>query len=811
MDISYTFPQQVISKKMKTQKWGESCIEWAVNHSYFTNAAVRDNVVRMKINYDLVNGVIHMEDIATVLNPSNLVTAFVPDKIQHFPIINSKLNTLRGEESSRAFEWHAIITNPYAISRAEEEKKRQLFESVRDIVENSDIEDQEADKQIQETEKYFKYNWQDFHEIQANELIKHYSKEQGWNRIFNDGFLDAMICGIEAYQCGIVGGEPYLIRLNPLKLRIYRNGRSNRIEDADVIIYEDYWSPGRIVDAFYDELTAKQIKRITGDTQDLDTDQNLSVYGSVDESRQFMPATAIVGEQGILVNSDSVFGEVFDAFPDALGGFGSELLPYDIAGNVRVIHVMWKSKRKILKVESYNQLTGEKEYDFYNEDYIPNEAEGEKATVLWVNEAWEGTKIGDDIYVGVRPCLVQHNSISNPSKCHFGIVGTIYNINEATQYSLVDMMRPYNYLYDSVHAKLVELIASNWGKLIELDLALKPKNWEVDKWMYFARANKILIKDSFNEGSKGAATGKLAGGLNNASKGVVDADWGQSIQNYIELLQWIKDSMSDLVGINRQREGNTYNRETVGGIERAVLQSSYITDWLFQMHDDTKKRSMECFLDEAKGAMRGGSKKFQYIASDMSRRIMNIDGEDFAECDLGIVVDSSSDTQKLYANIEQIGTAAMQRNAVSLSALMKLYTSASLTEKIHIIEASEEQMQQMQQEQAQMAQQAEQLKIEAEREMKMLELQQRETQNIRDNETRIKQAELGAQAEFLRLGIYEDQNNEELRREEMKIDNDKLKEQIREFDKELRLKKDELSQKKEIEMAKIAAGKQNKK
>ena len=296
MDISYTFPQQVISDKRKTSKWSEQCIEWAVNHSYFTNATVRDSVVRMKINYDLVNGIIHMEDIATVLNPSNVVSAFVPDKIQHFPIINSKLNTLRGEESSRAFEWHAIVTNPYAISRAEEEKKKQLFSSVQNIVENQEIDNQEAEQQAKETEEYFRYNWQDFHEIQANEYIKHYSKEQSWSRTFNDGFLDAMVCGIEAYQCGIVGCEPFLMRLNPLKLRIYRNGRSNRIEDADVIIYEDYWSPGRVVDTFYDELTPKQIRRITGDTADMDVDQNLSVYGSVDESRQFIPRTAIVGE-----------------------------------------------------------------------------------------------------------------------------------------------------------------------------------------------------------------------------------------------------------------------------------------------------------------------------------------------------------------------------------------------------------------------------------------------------------------------------------------------------------------------------------
>ena len=809
MEYSSTFPPQVLSDKSKGKKWGEACVEWAANHSYFNCAEVRDNVVKMKVNYDLVNGVIHMEDIATVLNPGNVVSAFIPEKIQHFPIINSKINTLRGEESTRAFEWHAIVTNPYAVSRIEEEKKSQLFATAQELVENTDISNEEADKQLQETDEKFRYHWQDYHEIQVNELIKHYSKEQGFSRTFNDGFLDAMISAVEVYQCGISGGEPFLVRLNPLKLRVYRNGRSNKIEDADVIIYEDYWSPGKIVDTYYDELSAKDMKRITDEMPEYGAGDTKGIYGNYNDANEFLSRTSIIGEQGIMIDNDSGLGTVFDALPDALGGVGSSLLPYDIAGNIRVIHVWWKSKRKILKVESFNELTGEKEFDFYPETYVPDTSRGETATPLWVNEAWEGTKIADDIYVGIRRCLVQHNSMSNPSRCHFGIVGTIYNVNESSAYSLVDMMRPYNYLYDAVHAKLVDLIATNWGKLVELDLALKPKNWDVDKWMYFARANKLLIKDSFNEGSKGAATGKLAGGLNNASKGVVDADWGQSIQNYINLLQWIKDSMSDLVGINRQREGNTYNRETVGGIERAVLQSSYITDWLFQMHDDTKRRALECFLEEAKMSIRGGSKKFQYILSDMSRGIMDIDGDDFCECDYGIVMDSSSDTQKLYANIEQIGQAAMQRGETKLSALMKLYTSASLNEKIRIIENSEREVAEQQAQQAQQAQQLEMQKIEAERELKMADMQQRETMNIRDNETRIRQAEINAQAEYLRLGIYEDQNNEELRREEMQIDKDKLKEEIRQFDKELRLKKEELSQKKEIEMAKIHSGKSN--
>lgn len=801
MDFGETFPNQKLPFKSKGDKWRRQNVDWGANRTYFNYSPVRKSAVSLKINYDLLNGIIHMEDIAAVLNPGNIASAFVPDKIQHYPIINSKINTLRGEEAARVFDWHVIVTNPYSISQIEEDKKQEFFQMVQGIVEDPSIDDQQAQKQIQEGQDYFDYNWQDLREIRANELIHHYSKELNFKQIFNDGFVDACL-GSEIYQCGISGGEPFLKRLNPIKLRVFGSGYSNRIEDADVIIYEDYWSRGRIVDTYYDELTAKDIKWLSDDLPEFGGPSPTTPEGSYNEAYPF--THSFIGEDGILLEGNNV-NFVYDAFPELNGGIGTNLLPYDVAGNVRVIHVWWKSKRKIFKVKSFDSVTGEEVFDFYPETYIADKDAGEEATPLWINEAWEGTKIGDHIYVGMRPCLVQHNSISNPSRCHFGIVGTVYNLNESKPYSLIDMMKPYNYMYDAVHAKLVDLIATNWGKLLEMDLAMKPKNWEVEKWLYFARSNKVLIKDSFNEGNKGAATGKLAGGLNNASKGYIDADWGQSIQNYMDLLQWTKDAMSDLVGINRQREGNTYNRETVGGIERAVLQSSYITDWLFQKHDDTKKRVIECFIEYAKAALRGRSKKFQYILSDYSRKIMEIDGDEFCESDYGLVVDNSQDIQKLSSQIESIAQAAAQNNAMSFSSLLKMYSSASMNEKIRIIESSEKKLQ-AQQEQAQQQQmQIEQQKIQAEQQAKMAEMQQKDTLNQRDNETKIRVAEINSQAEYLRLGIYAEENDEQLVHEKLDIEREKLAQQIKEFDAELRQKDKELDFEKQKHKAELAS------
>ena len=125
----------------------------------------------------------------------------------------------------------------------------------------------------------------------------------------------------------------------------------------------------------------------------------------------------------------------------------NSLLPYDIAGNLRVLRVFWKSKRCIKKVKSFDPETGEEIINFYPENYNASPELGEEEQKLWINQAWEGVKIGSDIYVNMRPRIVQYNSVSNPSRCHFGIVGSVYNLNESKPFSLVDMTKPISFKF----------------------------------------------------------------------------------------------------------------------------------------------------------------------------------------------------------------------------------------------------------------------------------------------------------------------------------------------------------------------------
>lgn len=769
-------PQQLPFSK-KNKKWRQKVIDWADSKTFFNFSPVRKSVIHKKINYDLLNGKLHISDLELILNPDKIVAGYIPDNIQHYPIMNSKLRVLSGEESKRVFDFKVVVTNPNAISEIENNKKEEILQRLTEWVSNTAQSEEEANAELEKINDYYRYEWQDQREIRANAIINHYVKEYNIPLLFNDGFMDAMAVGEEIYQCDIVGGEPIIKKLNPLKVRVFKSGYSNRIEDADIIIIEDYWSPSQVIDTFYESLTKKDIEYIENMPDHLGQ-SSIDSMDNIDERQGFVNAQMIGDE---IVN-DNFF---FDPFNDQYG-INSSLLPYDTFGNLRVLRVYWKSRRRIKKVKSYDLETGEEIYNFYPETYVINKDLGEEEQIFYVNEAWEGTKIGKDIYVNMRPRVIQYNRLSNPSRCHFGIVGSIYNLNDTKPFSLVDMMKPYNYLYDVIHDRLNKLIARSWGSILRLDFAKKPKGWDVEKWLYYAKTMGLAVEDSFKEGDIGAATGKIAGGLNNASTGVIAASDGNQIQQYINLLEFIKMEMSEVAGITKQREGQVSNRETVGGVERSMVQSSHITEWLFITHEDVKKRALECFLETAKIAMKGRSKKFSYILSDNSQRIIEIDGDEFAEADYGLVVDNSDGMQELNQKLDTLAQAALQNQTLSFSTIMKLYNSSSLAEKQRLVEKDEQAIQQRQAEAQQQQNQLQQQQLEQQVQIEQSKMEQEDVLNARDNETKILIAQINAQSKL--------QDNQEVKEEEYSQEaKDKLMEQIREFDEKLKLDKEKLS------------------
>jgi len=783
------FPSQQLSFRAKNKTWRKKVVDFADKHSFMHYHVTRKSVKAMQINYDLLRDKIHMDDLALVVNPFHTEASYIPDNIQHYPIINSKLEVLKGEESRRLFDYRVVITNPSAISEMEKEKNELVNQRLQELIMDTSQSEEDFQKELQKQSDYFTYEYQDKREIRANLVLNHYSKELDLPILFNEGFEDAECVGEELYHIDIVGGEPYVEKLNPREVRIIRSGTSTRVEDADMIIIEQYWNPGKIVTTYYDQLTKQQINDIENGA-----DSNNSAWTDSMANRD--PRYGFVPREDFVAGDEEI---------DPLTLFSDEsehnLLPYDLNGNVRVLRVYWISRRKIKKVKSYDPETGEEVFNFYDEDYKIDPNKGEEEKVYWINQAWGGTKIGKDIYVDMGPRPIQYNRLSNPSKCHLGVIGSIYSSNGETPFSLVDIMKPYAYLYDVVHDRLNKTLARNIGKAIKLDFAKTPKGWEPDEWLYYLHTHGIVVEDSAKEG-EGIMAGKPVGSLNNASTGVVDASLGQEITQYINYLEWISNKVGELAGISKQREGQISNRETVGGVERATLQSSHSTEWLFIIHESVKKRVLECLLETAKIAFKGRKIKFDNILSDGSKLLVEFDGDEFAECDYGLVVDNSNGAQQLNQQLEGLAQAGLQNNKIDFSTMMKIFTTTSMAEKQRIVENCEKKIIAQQQQEMQQQMQLKQQEIQTRAAMEQQKAEMEYKMHQEKLEADILIAQINSVAEQQRMAIMNHDNDET-----SVIEREKIAEQARQFN--AKLQSDERMHKDDIKVKEKQIAKQS--
>ena len=685
------FPRQKLKSPQKGEKWKKDHLDWVDDIFLLNDSPIRESLKNRIINYNMYLGKTRKEDYNLLLNPSQLNDIFIPDEIQHYPIAKPYLNVLIGEEADRRFEWRAVVTNPNAISEIETTKNDMLKQKIAALVQNSELSQEEAEKQFKNFLYYLKFEYQDVREKRANLLIKHYIKELDMKVKFNEGFKNALIVGEEGYVASIINDNPVIEVLDPKKTFVIKAGYSNKYEDADVIITYDYLPPGKIIDMYYKYLKEKDVTWLDKESNNTHT----SHEGTLDNDELGVN----IAREEMLEDMIRMPGEIYG---ETHVHANSEII--DRYGNVRVIRVYWKSYKMIQRVKFYDEL-GNIQYRFESEFYKADESLGEEVEKYWITEWWEGHKVGKDIYPLIKPRDIQYNKFSDPGYNHPGIVGQIYNTGNMKVVSYMDTAKPYQLLYDATMHRLQDALSKYFGSMPVVDKASLPEGWDITKWLYFARKAGIAVKDSFKEGAKGAAMGKLAASVQGSTGQVITQPLGDFIQQQINILEYVETQMGRIIGVPPQRLGDIQNRETVGGVERAVTQSSFITNEIFKIHDNVKKRVLTLLLETSKIAMKNNPKKFQHIGDDYLSQLFEI-GDEFSEEEYGIIVDNENDLTKLEQSFEQLAHAAMQNQALKFSDLMKIFTTSSLAEKQRLIEQGEEEMIQRQE-----AQQERELKI----------------------------------------------------------------------------------------------------
>jgi hypothetical protein len=708
------FPSQKLPFKRKTKNWRKKHLDWADNNSYVNNSSIRRKIRNKLINLNLYNGKADVGDMKLILNPGGLEKFFVPDAIQHYPIITPRVNVLVGEEKKRKFDWSVQIINPDTLSKIKEDKKRLVDAKLMEMLQ-SDVSDEELERELMKYGDYINFDYQDLREKRANLLMKNYIEKLNMKYLFQKGFKDALIFGEEVYMFDIINGDVTFERLNPTKVHTLRSGSSNKIEDSDIIVLDDYWSPGKIQDTYYSDLSEIQVREL---------DDEVTTPGANDKNLDGM-SEAVDDEEGYRLLDRLGF----DSYLNSTGVYDVEQSltsrdSYkDTRGNIRVIRMFWRSMKKVAKVTYFDEAA-RKQVKFRSEEYVIDKAMGETVEWLWVPQWWKGVKVGKDIYLQIKPREIQYNKMNQPSFNSCGIVGQVYNTSDSEVVTMIDRAKPFQYLFDISWYRVNEAMSKYLGSIVELDLAKVPKGWSVTKWLYFARKSGISVVDSFREGQKGMAKGKLAGAVGNTTGRVLEQRVGDFIQVHMEMMEYAKAQMDEVTGVSRQRLGQTENRETVGGIERAVSQSNHITEELFTMHDYCKKRCFELLIETAKIALKGQNLKFSYIGDDMTRQLAEIDGDEFAEEEYGLSVSNDDSINMMQQKLDGMVQLGLQNQMISFSSAIKMYNSSSMREIQRLIEKDEQQMKESQSaqaeaDQAQMQSQMEQQAMKEQQEMNL--------------------------------------------------------------------------------------------
>lgn len=727
------FPAQKVPMSKKTKEWKESCVDYIIGHSASSrNGSSRSREEEMQTYYDLYNSIYNEKDLKYVTNPFKQDDGF-PATAQDYNIIKPKIDLLLGEETKRPFNFRVVRTSDIATSNLQDKAKQLLIDYVQaSIMSKLGPEEQARYQEAlqsgeimtpEQIQKYLTKDYKDIAEIAAQHSLNYLKQKLNVTHEFFKGWKDALIAGEEIYYVGVINGEPYVERVNPLSFSYEQSADLEFIHEASWCCRKMNMSATEIYDRFYDKMSEKQLNELLDMMDD--------------------------GTRGGL--NPQVRKTSLD-YPHiktrTINGFSSN--PFQNADNINVWHCCWKSFKKIGFVTIINPETGAEEEFEVDESYKVTDREV-NVEWTWIIEVWEGYRVGEDLYIGIQPVEYQHISADNPNSQKLPYTGVVYNNTNSSPRSLVSMMKPLQYMYIVIWYRLELAMARDKGKVVTMDITQIPKSMNIDvaKWMHYLGALGVNFVNPYEEGwdIPGREGGKPSQ-FNQIT--ALDLTMANTIDQYINLMDKIESMVSEITGVTKQREGAISSNELVGNVERSVVQSAHITEPLFWVHNQVKKEVLSMLLNTAKFAWKDSDKRcVHYVLDDATRAFLTLNDDFFYE-DVDIFLDDSTKNQQQLEALKQLMQPAMQ-NGASLLDIAEIITMDNINmikNRLEDIEQKRmEQQQALEEQQAQREQQMIQMQNEVKEEELMIKEVEMDLEKYKidtDNATKITVAQLQA-------------------------------------------------------------------
>jgi hypothetical protein len=742
------FPDQFKTEKEKAdESWIKNTMDYFANKAYAEYIKNKETFVK---NYDLLKGILRPEDFyqePDVKSFTDLMTADLglPAYVKMYSIITTPVNELVGEISKRpdlfkvkAFdddskseelEFKTNILNEYVINQA----RQKIMEKM--DMQGEEMEEEQINQLTMEQVKDSIDSYTSVAEKWANHVLTCMKVEFNLKEKSEDTFRDMLISAREFYHIyednsklgfNIEVANPKNTWFLTTPDRKWISDPTGRAQGAYAAGTVQVMELSEIIESI-PELTKEEIDHLRSSLQDYGLinvrESNLgnpNVSPGID-SVTYDTFDPLVLQTRMIIESE--MKENNDGLQDFLGltsnvsSFGYKYV---------VVRAYWISKRKIGKVVYIDEMGNEQSLlvdENYKSGTLPTQQSLEWG---WINEWYQGIKIGPDIY-HIKPFRLLN---------YCPIIGTTYEVKNTEAKSLVDLMKPFQVLYNVCMNQLYKLLEKEVGKvyLTSIRHIPTPKDGDaqdaLDQWEMEARNRGIVFIDDSPENLKSPSS------FNQFRD--IDLTRTQEIQSRYTLAQQLKNECWELVGMSRQRLGSITASESATGTNAAIQQSYSQTEPLFVAHDYVLGQLYQAIIDASLYTQSSKPQStLSYITSEGESAFVQVNGTDLKFRDLKVFPTNRPEDTKMFEEIRALSQAVLQ-NGGSLYDIIELYSTKSIREMKKTFKDLKDRQQQMQDQQMQQQQQ----QIDQQKEIAQAQIEQAQLQKQQDIENENYQNEL---------------------------------------------------------------------
>ena len=710
------FPDQFKTEKEKQdESWIKNTMDYFANKSYAEYIKNRDTFVK---NYDLVKGILRMEDFfeePETKTFSDILQGDInlPAYVKHYSIITTPINNLVGEISKRpdtfrikAFDddsqseelqFKTDVLQEFVIQQAKQRIMQKL------AVSGEEVDEEQLDQLTMEQVKDQLDSYTSVAEKWANHILTCQKAEFNMKEKSEDAFRDFLISAREFYHIyednsklgfNIEVANPKNTWFLTTPDRKYISDPTGRSQGAYAAGTVQVMELSEIIESIPD-LTKEEIDHLRSSLQDYGLinvrESNLGNPNASmgTESIQYDTFDPLVLQTRMMIESE--MKENNDGLKDFLGltsnvsSFGYKYV---------VVRSYWISKRKIGKL-TYTDEMGNEQTTLVDENYksktIPTQIDLQWG---WINQWYQGTKIGPDIY-HVKPLKILN---------YCPIIGTLHEVKNTEAKSLVDLMKPFQTLYNICMNQLYKLLEKEIGNVASVNIRRVPRLKDgdeqdaLDVWEMEARERGIIFDDDSPENTKAAVS-------NTSIARNIDLTRTNEIQSRYNLALQLKNECWELIGISRQRLGSVQASETATATNTAVSQSYAQTEPLFVAHEYVLGQLYQSIIDAAQYIESSKPlSTLSYVTSEGESAFIQVNGNDLKFRDLKVFPTNRPEDTQMFNELRQLSQAVIQ-NGGTLYDIIELYSTKSMREMKKTFKNLRDRQQQMQDQQMQMQQQ----------------------------------------------------------------------------------------------------------